>query len=176
MKKYFWFGLLAIVTILSRTYWELGPNFELVTALSINAALFLQRKSSYLVLLLVVGITDLVIGNNLIFIFTWTGFLAGHFIARYFGKQHNMLKATGLSLLSIAIFYLWTNFGVVFLFNNYEHSLTGLLQSYVNALPFLRPQIFSALVFTPLLYMATSLALAHNQPILGLWKNQRSQS
>lgn len=171
--KTIWFVTLAALAILARTELNLGPNFELVTAVSIAAAMFISSRYSFVLVLAMLALSDLMIGNSQILVFTWSGAIIGHLIAKHFSQKHNPFKATLLGLLAVAIFFLWTNLGVVVLFPYYDHSLSGLMQSYANALPFLKPQIISAILFTPIIYIASQklLALNINKPILSLWKN-----
>lgn len=154
-------GLASLVVIgfLSRTALHAGANFEAITAISIVSACYWRSRWSILVPLLALILSDLVIGNTTIFIFTWSGFAFGHLLAKVVAPRlpskifGQLAGATALSLVSVGIFFLWTNLGVVMQTVAYPDNLTGLIQSYINAIPFLRPQILAALIFTPLLML-----------------------
>jgi hypothetical protein len=102
-------------------------------------------------------ISDLILGNTNIFIFTWSGFLIpSYFASIYLNKpKQSSIKLVGKStiygLWTGIFFFLWTNFGVWLLdsWGMYTNDLAGLTQSYINALPFLRMQILSNLVIIP---------------------------
>ena len=51
------------------------PNFEIITALSLIAGIYLGGVYMIIVPLAIIFLSDLVIGNNYIFIFTWTAFM-----------------------------------------------------------------------------------------------------
>jgi hypothetical protein len=154
--------------VLFRTTWHLGANFEVVTATIVVAAHFLRDKRLVLLQsLLILVLSDLLLGNSNILVFTWTGFLipaAGNlFLPKPQVKP--LLQLQIRALLSVLFFFLWTNFGVVLLTEMYSKDLVGLLHSYFNALPFLVNQLLASVVAVPLLFMAVKLGvkLAENR-------------
>ncbi|MBD3280016.1 hypothetical protein GF389_00645 [Candidatus Dojkabacteria bacterium] len=150
-------AVFIVIGLLSRTAYHLGPNIEFITALSVVSPFFLSNKKlSFLVPFGSMILSDLMLGNTIIFTFTWSAFLMapvfGIIAAKISRKQDFGLKAltsTGGSLLSNIVFFLWTNFGVVITTTMYDKNLAGLMQSYINALPFFRNQLISGLIFTP---------------------------
>ncbi len=172
MKKDILLTILFITLgVLTRTIFHLGQNIEFVTAITLASAYFFSdKKLSVLVPLITLFMSDLIIGNTAIYIFTWSGFLFTALIGltitskkfqQYFSNNFSRLFVLSESsaIISTLIFFLWTNFGVVIESNMYERSLNGLMQSYINALPFLRNQLFGNIVFVPLVFFATYLAL-----------------
>jgi hypothetical protein len=166
MKKVLLISLF-LAAFLERTVLDLGPNYELVTTAMILAVYYTSKKEGFLLTLAIVAFTDRIIGNTSIFLFTWSGFLisalfASEFLEK-FKKRKNKLKTTVTKKLFTAttltttafsaniFFFLWTNFGVWLLdsWGMYPDNVYGLLLSYVNALPFLKNQLVSALVFVP---------------------------
>jgi len=101
---------------LERSAFDLGPNVELITASMLVASAYLSRRQSWLLTLAVLAATDLILGNSLIFIFTWSGFLLpALLLPRLMHKRSALaLRATGLGLASNLFFYIWTNFGFGF--------------------------------------------------------------
>lgn len=173
MKKYsitqnLLFVSLFLIAFLERTVVDLGPNVELLTTSLILTCFFLGGKKAFWLTLAVIALSDRIIGNSKIFLFTWSGFLIPAFFS---GKIINSIKSWTTRLtkrLSNTItlplagvsanifFYLWTNFGVWALdsWGMYTKDLNGLVRCYVNGLPFLKNQIVSSLVFIPLGYFA----------------------
>jgi hypothetical protein len=152
--------------VLSRTVFHLGPNVEFVTAIAISSGLLMKNKMlAFAVPVVVMFISDLFIGNSNIFIFTWSGFIfpvvLGFMISKILKKtaEKKYLKLTSLSCLSGIssglIFFLWTNFGHWLTTNMYTKDLTGLIDCYINAIPFLKPQLAGNLIIVPLFVMAT---------------------
>lgn len=118
-------------------------------------------------------ITDLIIGNISIFLFTWSGFLIPTFIGIILDSLKNsrlnsVMKVTTGGIMSVLFFFLWTNFGVVLLTNMYTKYFAGLLQSYINAIPFLRNQLFSVIVTTPALFYCSKYFLEAKELKLNL--------
>jgi hypothetical protein len=160
-----------IIGVLTRTVWHIAPNVEFVTALTLAASYFVHRSYSLSVPFGIMVITDLILGNSPIFIFTWSAFLVGWGIGRLikefkFKKStSNFIKIGVLSesagIISTIFFYLWTNFGVVVVSNLYPKTLEGVIQSYVMGLPFLVPQILGNLIIVPSIFFITSIIYSY---------------
>ena len=153
--------LLIVLAVAERVWFDLGPNVELVTLMSLLAAIWLSRKAAVVVALGSLIASDLLIGNSNIFLFTWSGFTvigwAAWFIAR-FSSFKRILAAGAFGLTSAVWFYLWTNFGVWLIGNLYPATFSGLIQSYYMGLPFLKLQAVSNLLILPGALTALSLA------------------
>lgn len=145
MRKIFFALLLIAFGVLFRTNWHLGPNVEFVTAATLISTVYLGRKFSILVPLTIMGISDFIIGNSSIFIFTWSAYILMGFFSR---KRAPWLNSIFASLL----FYFWTNFGVWALdsFWMYSKDLAGLMRCYYMGLPFLRFNLIGNLLFVSL--------------------------
>ncbi|MGD8744131.1 MAG: hypothetical protein PVJ52_00865 [Candidatus Woesebacteria bacterium] len=166
MKKVLLISLF-LAAFLERTVFDLGPNYELVTTAMILAVHYTGKKEGFLLTLAIVAFTDRIIGNTSIFLFTWSGFLISALFAsdvlKKFNKRKNKLQnpitsgsfdpatLTITAFSANILFFLWTNFGVWFLdsWGMYPDNVYGLLLSYINALPFLKNQLVSTLVFVP---------------------------
>ena len=173
LRKLFIFSLFAFA-FLERTVWDLGPNVELVTTAMILAS-FLYSKSSIWGTLAVVVLSDLILGNSNIFLFTWTGFLVPALLLsrprlmKRFScspKRRGLNKILFFGVGSNIFFFFWTNLGVWLLdsWGMYEKSAAGLIHCYINALPFLKNQLVSSLVFIPLFYLAYKAIQSVNLP------------
>lgn len=148
---YFVFALAFV----ERTFFDLGPNVELVTLGMLLASIHLSRNTALKLVFILMAVTDLVIGNTRIFLFTWTGFLLPILIISRLELRNSRLeimKTTSWGMLANLFFYLWSNFGVWLLdsWGMYSRDFTGLLHSYYMGLPFLKLQLLSTLIFVPL--------------------------
>ncbi|MBN1169374.1 hypothetical protein JXA63_05820 [Candidatus Woesebacteria bacterium] len=149
---------LLFLSIGERIMFDLGPNIELVTISMLLAAAYLGEKESLWIVLITMILSDLILGNTNIFLFTWSGFLIpALYTSIYLNKsKQSSIKLTGRSTLfglgTGVFFFLWTNLGVWLLdtWGMYSNDLKGLMQSYINALPFLKIQVLSNLVIVPL--------------------------
>ncbi|KKQ98042.1 MAG: hypothetical protein UT24_C0005G0061 [Candidatus Woesebacteria bacterium GW2011_GWB1_39_12] len=174
--KYLVLTLLFLIAISERIAFDLGPNVELITATMILSSFYFGKKESFWLTFAIISLSDLVIGNSNIFLFTWSGFLIPAFLASSILKKlitnhrspitekiSNIFSLTSIGFSANIFFYLWTNFGVWLLGNMYAKNLAGLLMSYFYALPFLKNQLASTLIFIPLGFTITELAISLNK-------------
>lgn len=161
--------LLIILGVTTRTVFHIAPNVEFVTGSTLAAVYFIQdKKLAWIVPAIIMVVTDVIIGNSLIYLFTWSGFLVMPFvliigklklIKRIIGKLETTTKlivtGTGAGVISTFWFYLWTNFGVVVLTTMYSKNITGLIDSYINALPFLKNQLYGNIFIVPSIFLAS---------------------
>jgi len=128
------------------------PNFETITALSLISGSFLGGVFAPLIPLLIIFLSDIYFGNTIIYLFTWSAFaLIGIFgIIFKRNSRHYYLKITGGGIVSVLFFYFWTNFGWWLVSGMYPMNSQGLIICYLAAIPFLRNQLASVLIFTPI--------------------------
>lgn len=162
---------LVVIGIIGRLLLEPYPNVEPVMAVSIIAGALLGPYLGLLVALLTVVGSDVVIGNSNILMYTWTAWaligVSSTVLKRNKANTSvisDTLKFTVWGVAGTLFFYLWTNFGVWQLTTMYPHTLAGLIQSYIMALPFLRYQLAGNLVIVPALSF-TILAAWQYAPI-----------
>ena len=154
--------ILFVLAFTERVFFDFGPNFELVTTALILSSFYLGKKTSFWSVFFIMLLSDLVIGNTNIFVFTWTGFLIPVLFINKTKSNSPFIKILNGTLTGISVnlfFFLWTNFGVWLLSGMYPETISGLLMSYINALPFLRYQLTSTLIFVPFGFLLTELTL-----------------
>jgi len=135
------------------------PNFEALTALSLVSGSFLGGVFAPIIPLLMAFSSDIYFGNTSVYLFTWSAFalagILGTLVRR--NSKHRFLKITGLGVLSVLFFYFWTNFGWWLTSGMYQMTFSGLIRCYIAALPFLKNQLISVLIFTPSFFASFSL-------------------
>lgn len=148
----------AVSWRLFNSEWVIAYNLELITGVSLVAAVFLHRYFAIIVPLAAVFLSDVVMGNSQVAVYTWSAFavigLAGLLLRRWRGQDGKLLLGTaGLGLVSAVWFFLWTNAGVWLLSNGtyYPHGLEGLMMSYTLGLPFFRATLASGVLIAPAL-------------------------
>lgn len=165
----FYLILLISLGISTRTIFHIAPNVEFVTAITLSSAYFLKdKKLFWLAPFLTMLATDLLIGNSLIFLFTWSAFfimpislllLNFKLTSKILGRLSNVPKLLSVSIFSgsfsTLMFFIWTNFGVVLTTEMYSKSIDGLMQSYVNALPFLKNQFYGNIIIVPVVFLVS---------------------
>ena len=159
-KPYIKYSLVIVlfaIALLERVVFDLGANIEIVTATIVLTSIYVGRKEAFWLALAIMAVSDRIIGNTSILLFTWSGFLIPALflngIIKKLGKKGvgKFFTGTGAGLGTNLFFFVWTNFGVWLLdsWGMYPKTLIGLLMSYVNGLPFLRYQLISSLIFIP---------------------------
>lgn len=174
-------GILILSGILFRTFFHIGDNIEFVTSSTLLAGSFLGLSYSLLVPLTIMILSDLIIGNTNIFLFTWSGyFFIGclSYLSRLSDLERGskILHATGLGIIATLWFYLWTNFGVWFLdsWGMYPKTFAGLINAYLMGLPFLKYQLIGNLVLVPLSFIITEFSLSFKtSPVFKRFKKIR---
>lgn len=146
MKNLFISLVLIAAAVAERLWFDLGPNVELVMTTSVLASMYLGRKWGIGVALASLLISDLVLGNSLIMIFTWSGFALIAWGGSWLKGKRGFWGA-GYGLAGALFFFFYTNFGVWLIGNWYPHTFSGLVQSYVMGLPFLRLHAVGSMVF-----------------------------
>lgn len=143
------------------------PNLEIITALTLIAGIYLGGVYSVAIPLSIIFLSDLVIGNNYIFIFTWTAFVLIGLLGYSYNKNNKKFRSSRdndssistnkqelrnsvyLAIIASVFFYLFTNFGWWLMSGMYEYSLSGLFNCYYIALPFFRNNLIGNLIFVP---------------------------
>jgi hypothetical protein len=146
MKNLFISLVLITIAIGERLWFDLGPNVELIMTMSILASIYLGKSFGVAVAFLSLAISDLVIGNTLIMIFTWSAFALIAWGGAWL-KNKNPFIGGGYGLMAALGFYFYTNFGVWLISGLYPHTLAGLMNCYLMGLPFLKLHAVSSTIF-----------------------------
>jgi len=167
------FVLLVVVGAQVRIWLQDLPNFAPVAALALFAGYYFRSWLLALCLpLSIMAISDLAIGGYdwrmmalvygmLALPVAFRSVLRRHLNLDQGGLRSASLAATGLigcGLASSVLFFLITNFGSWLWFNMYEHSVSGLVQCYVMAIPFFRYTLCGDLFFAVVLFSGYAVA------------------
>lgn len=127
-------------------------NFAPIAAIAIFGGAVLPRKWAVVLPLGAMIVSDLIIGLHPLVFYTWGCFLL---IALLSNKTLKNIRPTNVVLTSLAasvLFYIVTNFGVWMQHQMYPMTASGLLNCYVNAIPFFRNTLLGDLAYTGLLF------------------------
>jgi hypothetical protein len=124
-----------------------APNFTPVAAIALFSGAYLNKKYAALIPLSLMVISDLIIGMHNVVFFTWGAFALVTFLGPVLRRHKNIFGVIFTSITSALLFYVISNFGV-WLMGWYPRTLSGLINCYVMALPFLRNFTLSTLLFT----------------------------
>jgi len=167
-------SILILLGILFRTVFHLGENVEFVTSAALLAGSYLGLGWAVSVPIVTMIISDFIIGNTTIFLFTWSAYavigVAGYMMLKYqisniryqiFTQSiQRIAKATFMGIGAAFWFYLWTNFGVWLLdsWGMYPKTFLGLLQSYAMGVPFLKLNLLGNMMLVPLSFGLVEVA------------------
>ena len=145
--------------------YHIAPNLEIVTAVSVLAAVVMGLRAAIIVPIATMIISDIIIGNSSIFIFTWGSFAiigAAATLLRKLNKQpkKQILYSVGFAAAGSFLFIIVTNFGV-WAQGWYPATLAGLIDSYVMAIPFYRTMLIGNLILVPATITVWQLVRAH---------------
>ena len=151
--------MLAFILILIGILLRLAPhapNFTPVAAIALFSGAYLNKKYALFIPLILMVISDLIIGLHNVAIFTWGSFILITFLGPWLKKRKNALGIVSMSLFSSLLFFIVSNFGV-WLMGWYPHTLAGFINCYVMAVPFLRNFTLSTLIYTTVFISAYEL-------------------
>ena len=124
------------------------PNFAPIGGLALFSGSHFKKKVALLLPILAMVFSDVFRGWHATLIYVYASFIAITLIGSMVGQKPNFKSLVLASLSSSMIFFFLTNFGVWATTNFYPHSLDGLYQSYIMALPFFRNTVLSDLFYT----------------------------
>lgn len=135
------------------------PNFAPIGAIALAAGMALGWRKSLLVTLAIVGVSDLVIGFYPGMQWTWLsyGLVAG--IGQLVRSLPLAWRVPVGVLGTSSLFFLVSNFGTWIASGMYSLDVSGLLQCYFMALPFLRATLLSDLFFATVFLTAYEVFL-----------------
>jgi len=154
--------ILPIVIIFALSLTRIIPhpsNFTPILAVGIFAGFyFKQFYLSLFVIILSMFVGDLFLGFHNTMLFTYFSLAIVVLIGMYI-KNLNLKETLVSSTLSSVCFFLITNFGSWITLEMYEKSFSGLLQSYVMAIPFFHNTLISTIIYLIVLKFLYDLAV-----------------
>ncbi len=135
--------------ILSRTVIH-TPNFTPVLSLALFGGMYLKGRQGIWVPLVLMGISDIFIGFHDSMVYTWGSILIISLIGILLKGHKNWVNVASASLISSVIFFLVSNFGAYL--SLYPHTLAGLQECYIAAIPFYRSTLVSTLAYSLVLF------------------------
>ncbi len=147
------------------------PNFSPVAAMALFGGVYFRNNKLALALpLLVMFFTDVALeaayqigwreyaGFHTTMPYVYIGFLLTVVIGMLLKGNDKPLPLIGAGLLSSAIFFIVSNFGVWIADGFYPHNLAGLVSCYVAAIPFFHYSVAGDLFFIGVLFGGYALA------------------
>ena len=144
----------AFVWVVAGVLLRLLPHPSNVTplsALAIFGGAYLGKRYALLLPLLCWILSDLIIGLDPTFPFTWGSILIAGLLGLWVRSRSNVATLLGVGLLNSILFFIVTNFGVWLVGGLYPHTAGGLVQCYTLAIPFYRNTLAGDLAYLAIL-------------------------
>lgn len=129
-------------------------NFTPIAAVALFGGAILPRKWATSLPLIAMIVSDLIIGLHPLILFTWGSFALIALLSSYKLKSINFSNVAIGSLGASILFFVVSNFGVWLEGRLYVRTLSGLVECFVNALPFFRNTLLGDAVFSLVLFGA----------------------
>lgn len=151
----------------------IAPNLELVTTVSVLAAIIIGWRGALIVPIVSMILSDLIIGNTSIFVFTWSAFaligVGALLLRKSIGKPKKQIaQSFGFAIVSSFTFFVVTNLGV-WLQGWYPMTWAGLIECFTLAIPFYRTMLVGNLILIPAavaVYQFVRLKVASKESIV----------
>lgn len=137
------------------------PNFAPISAIALFGACYLPRKYAFLIPVGALLVSDLFLGfYGFSMFFVYGSFILTGLIGLWLKQNRSLYCLLVAAITSSILFYLITNFGVwLDPGSSYTKDLTGLLNSYILALPFFKNTILGDLFYSGLFFLSYEVVL-----------------
>lgn len=148
MKRYIIVALLIILGFSARLLPH-PANFAPIGAVALFAALYLPKKYALVIPLVAMFISDIFIGfySLPIMLSVYIGFILMGLIGLLVKRNKSFSTILGGTLVGSILFFLLTNFAVWAFGTMYAHTFSGLIESYIAAIPFFRNSLLGDLFY-----------------------------
>jgi hypothetical protein len=137
------------------------PNFSPVLSLALFGGAYLKGRQGIWVPLALMVLSDAFLGFHDTIAYTWGSILLISLIGLYLRDHKNWVNILSASLVSSVLFFLITNFGAFL--SLYPHTLAGLQQCYVLAIPFYRSTLVSTMGYSLVLFSLWEFLLSRRE-------------
>lgn len=149
--------LLVIIAAGSRITLDaigVANNVAPITAIAMFLACYRPSAQAATATLAIRFVSDLFIGffSWPLMVAVYASHLLGIPLGRWIARRHSWTRIISAPLLSATLFFVVTNFALLYPASQYSHDWSGIWQSYLNALPFFRGTLAGDLAYTALLF------------------------
>lgn len=134
------------------------PNFSPIAAMALLSGVYIRdNRLAFLVPFVSLILGDIVIGFHNLIPFVYFSFALTVIMGLFIRKNCGMVKIAGASLVSAVLFFIVTNFGAWLVMPVYTKNMSGLMASYVAAIPFFGNTLMSHMFYSMVLFAGISL-------------------
>lgn len=154
--------LIAVVFVLMGVVFRIiphAPNFTPIAAIALFGAVYLPRKTAFVLPIAAMLISDMFIGfyEPQIMVIVYGSFILTGFLGLWLKNHKRPQTLFFCSLFSSLTFFILTNFAVFAFTPWYPKTFLGLAQCYSMALPFFRNTLLGDLFYTSVFFGAYEL-------------------
>ncbi len=129
-------------------------NFAPISAMALFGGTYLNRKFAVIIPMSAMVVSDAFIGFDS---FASRGTVYGSFVligvlGMFLKNRKTFANVAAATISSSALFYLITNFAFFYPVGMYTHDFSGIAQSYLNGLPFLRGTLLGDIFYVSMLF------------------------
>ena len=154
-KQFFTIFVMILLAALTRFLPHL-PNLTPIGAIALFSGAKLKGINRYLLPLIIMLLTDAIIGFHNTMVFVYGSFLIITLLGAILQSKTTYLRIFGSALFASIIFFLITNFGVWLVGPMYPKTIAGLSQAYFMGIPFFRNTLIGDLIYVPVLFYGYS--------------------
>ena len=136
-------------------------NFTPVLSMALLSGMYLKGRQAVLVPLALMVISDSILGFYHMMFFVWGSIVLISIFGLWLKKRKNLVTVLGGSIGAAVIFFIVTNFGAWLVW--YPHTIDGLRQCYILAIPFFRSTLVSSAAYSLVFYAAYEWLLKRSQ-------------
>jgi len=131
-----------------------SPNFTPIAAIALFGGVYLSKKMALVLPIIAMVISDIFIGyyQTGLMIVVYTSFLLCVLLGFWLKNHKKWYTILGSSVAGSLIFFFLTNFAVWSLTSWYQKSISGLIECYLMALPFLKNTLSGDLFFATVFF------------------------
>lgn len=159
-QKFIIAAIVILCGVSSRAIGKVVPNTEFITTIALATTRYMGLRWALGIIISILAISDLLIGNSFIFLFTWSAYLllaiaSSRWIWPKKIKLSFVIQTVSAGIMASVWFFVWTNFGVWLLdsWNMYPKTLTGLADAFILAIPFFKNNLIGNIIFVPVSFI-----------------------
>ena len=156
------FALLLIVLGISSRLVAHTPQFTAILAVAMFGGMYLKPRQALIVPVALMIVTDLILGFHDTMVFTWGSMLAISAIGIWLKDRKSFVAVLSGSIFSSLLFFVVTNLGA-WMSPLYPHTMAGLRECYIMAIPFFRSTLASTVAYSLVLCAGYEWALKRSQ-------------
>lgn len=147
------FIIVIVLAVLSRVYPHI-PNVVPITALALYSGVYVGKRISIVIPLVIMVISDLILGIHSTIVFVYGSFVLISMLGIWLSSHRSLKNTVLITFFSSTLFFLITNFGVWVEGRMYALSISGLIECYTMAIPFFRNTLLGDFFYVGLFFGA----------------------